>query len=245
MGQNKNNANIHYLLWRVLTGKNKAAQLSFMLVGHTKFAPDRFFGLFKRCFIRNYCSTIVDIERAVRESPTTQQNKAQLVASPDGKEKYVTWYQWSSFLSQYFKPIPNITSFHVFRVSASCPGVVFACEYSDSSEVQYVLLKNPSIQTIDPSEMPETKEAKGLDAKCQWYLYDQIRPLCASTLQADFTCPKPTIPRPTSDTTTLHVPAEIPSVSTQPEATPMGSEKITNLPWQETSKMYYLWGMWA
>ena len=103
---------------------------------------------------------------------------------------------------------------------------MFACEYSDSSEVQYDLLKNPSIQTIDPSEMPETKEAKGLDAKRQWYLYDQIRPFCASTLQADFTCPKPTIPRPTSDTTTLHVPAEIPSVSTQPEATPMGSEKI-------------------
>ena len=74
--------------------------------------------------------------------------------------------------------------------------------------------------------MPETKEAKGLDAKRQWYLYDQIRPFCASTLQADFTCPKPTIPRPTSNTTTLHVHAEIPSVSTQPEATPMGSEKI-------------------
>ena len=66
VGQNKNNANIHYLLWRVLTGKNKAARLSFMLVGHTKFAPDCFLGLFKRCFIRNYCSTIVDIERAVR-----------------------------------------------------------------------------------------------------------------------------------------------------------------------------------
>ena len=127
----------HHLLWRVLTGKNKAAQLPFMLVGHTKFALDRFFGLFKRCFIHNYCSTILDIQKAVRESTSTQQNKAQLVASLDGKEKYVTWYQGSSFLSQYFKPILNITSFHVFRVSASCPGVVFAREYSDSSAVQY------------------------------------------------------------------------------------------------------------
>ena len=47
-GQNKNNAVIHYLLWRVITGQHKAAQISFMLVGHTKFAPDRFFGLVKK-----------------------------------------------------------------------------------------------------------------------------------------------------------------------------------------------------
>ena len=42
-GQNKNNANIHYLLWRVMTGRHRTAELSFMLVGHTKFAPDGFF----------------------------------------------------------------------------------------------------------------------------------------------------------------------------------------------------------
>ena len=32
VGQNKNNANIHYLLWRVMTGRHKEAHLSFMLV---------------------------------------------------------------------------------------------------------------------------------------------------------------------------------------------------------------------
>ena len=48
VGQNKNNANIHYLLWLVMTGRHKNASLSFMLVGHTKFGPDRFFALFKR-----------------------------------------------------------------------------------------------------------------------------------------------------------------------------------------------------
>ena len=56
--QNKNTANIHYLMWRTLTGRHKAATLSFMLVGHTKFAPDCFFGLFKRCFIRSSVCTM-------------------------------------------------------------------------------------------------------------------------------------------------------------------------------------------
>ena len=62
MGQNKNNANVHYLMWRTLTGRHKAATQSFMLVGHTKFAPDRFFGRFKRCFIRSNVSTMFNID---------------------------------------------------------------------------------------------------------------------------------------------------------------------------------------
>ena len=55
----------------------------------------------------------------------TQQNKAQLFISLDGKEKYVRWYQWSSFLSTFFKPIPHITSYHNFLVSADHSGSVF------------------------------------------------------------------------------------------------------------------------
>ena len=41
VGQNKNNATIQYLAWRVLSGKHKSITLTFMLSGHTKFAPDR------------------------------------------------------------------------------------------------------------------------------------------------------------------------------------------------------------
>ena len=193
VGQNKNNANVHYLLWRVMTGKHKAAHLSFMLVGHTKFAPDRFFGLFKRCFIRSNISTLHDIERAVTESSLTSQHKPQLAASIDGKERYVTWYQWSCFLSQYFKHLPNITSYHSFRVSATSPGIVFAREYSDTPEIQFNLLKNTQIWRIDADAMPDIIEPKGLDAKRQWYLYEQIRPFCQSTLQADLTCPHPIV----------------------------------------------------
>ena len=122
MGQNKNNANVHYLMWRTLTGRHKAATLSFMLVGHTKFAPDRFFGSFKRCFIRSNVSTMFNIDRCFKESSLMQQNRSQLIASVNGKNKYVTWYQWSDFL-KYFKTIPN-TSYHNFRVSSTNPGIV-------------------------------------------------------------------------------------------------------------------------
>ena len=47
-GQNKNNAMVGYLLWRVLTGLYKNIILSFMITGHTKFSPDWCFGLLKK-----------------------------------------------------------------------------------------------------------------------------------------------------------------------------------------------------
>ena len=42
--QNKNNTMTSYLAWRVMVGLNKSCELCFMLPGHTKFSPDRFFG---------------------------------------------------------------------------------------------------------------------------------------------------------------------------------------------------------
>ena len=41
VGQNKNNMVVQYLAWRVIAGLSETIELSFMLVGHTKFAPDR------------------------------------------------------------------------------------------------------------------------------------------------------------------------------------------------------------
>ena len=48
VGQNKNNAFIFYLLWRIITKKEKSITLSFMVAGHTKFSCDRYFGLIKK-----------------------------------------------------------------------------------------------------------------------------------------------------------------------------------------------------
>lgn len=52
VGQNKNNCMVQYLVWRTLTGRHTNITLSFLPVGHTKFAPDWCFGLFKRAFRR-------------------------------------------------------------------------------------------------------------------------------------------------------------------------------------------------
>ncbi|XP_018795554.1 PREDICTED: uncharacterized protein LOC108973021 [Bactrocera latifrons] len=47
VGQNKNNTVLSYLQWRLARGLNKTILFNFLLTGHTKFAPDRYFGIFK------------------------------------------------------------------------------------------------------------------------------------------------------------------------------------------------------
>ena len=44
-GQNKNRYLMGYLMWRVLTGLHREIKISFLPVGHTKFASDWCFGL--------------------------------------------------------------------------------------------------------------------------------------------------------------------------------------------------------
>ena len=50
IGQNKNNATIQYLAWRVSTGRHRHIALSFMMPGHTKFVSDCHFSLLKKAY---------------------------------------------------------------------------------------------------------------------------------------------------------------------------------------------------
>ena len=44
-GQNKNRFMMYYLAWRVMVGLHDEITLSFLLVGHTKFALNWYYGL--------------------------------------------------------------------------------------------------------------------------------------------------------------------------------------------------------
>ena len=59
-GKNKNRYMMQYLTWRVMVGLNNIT-VSFLIVGHTKFAPDWCFSLFKRAFRRTRVGCLDDI----------------------------------------------------------------------------------------------------------------------------------------------------------------------------------------
>ncbi len=81
-GQNKNNALMHYLAWRTMVTRHETIQISFMIPGHTKFAPDRFFGVFKKKFRFANVETMLDMARVVRSSTDQAFNIPQVIVDP-------------------------------------------------------------------------------------------------------------------------------------------------------------------
>ena len=193
VGQNKNNTLLYYLLFRVLMGYHKSITLSFMLAGHTKFAPDRFFGLIKKTYRRTKVETIGCIARVVMSSSVIGANIPQLIMDQSGDWE-VLYYDWTAFFEIYFKDLKGITSYHIFRVTSDHPGRVFVRQHSQAQETAVVLMK----RMPQSSDFPQQIVPEGLDLKRQWYLYEKIRPFCSSNLAADLTCPKPLECKPTS-----------------------------------------------
>lgn len=175
-----------YLMWRVMTGLSKEVTISFLLVGHTKFAPDWGFGLFKRLFKKSNVATIQDIAEVVQKSAVV--NHPQLIGDYDGST-YVKFYNWSNIFDDYTIAIKGITKFHHFRMSSCTPGYVFVREGIEDPEKKINIIKN---NTWMPSQdtMPPLIDPPGLPLERQWYLYNKIREFCPDEAK-DLVCPKP------------------------------------------------------
>ena len=99
------------------------------------------------------------------------ESKAQLISSPSS-EKEVDVHQWTAFLQQFFKTIPNILKYRKFYFSAAKPGVLVVQEYSDTAKLAVDLLRvDYQVLTVG---MPKPIPIKELDLHRQWYLYEQI-----------------------------------------------------------------------
>ena len=78
VGQNKNNPMIQYLAWSCFTKRSSSCSIHFMLVGHTRFSPDQYFGMIKRKYRKTSVSSISQLSKVVSESTDTGMNKIQL-----------------------------------------------------------------------------------------------------------------------------------------------------------------------
>lgn len=188
VGQNKNNAVLGYFAWRVMTGLNRTIQLSFMIPGHTKFAPDRFFGQIKKLYRRTSISTFSDIEEVVKSSIVNGRNIPQATVNIHTGERYVTWYNWSEYISRLFRSFPGISKYHHFTLDASEPGTVFAKEFAHSDEIQYKIALSDHVPS---GELPTEIIPLGMSAERLQYLFDNIRRYCSTDEAAKLTCPAP------------------------------------------------------
>ena len=132
--------------------------------------------MLKKSYKVNFISSLYKLAGMVDACSSTGVNKAQLVATHDGRI-IVPVYDWSTFLEQYFKKITNITNFHHFRFTEDEPGVVYCKESVSSPEQRFVLLKNGAV--IPPvAVLPEQIKPEGLSEERKDYLYREIRQFC-------------------------------------------------------------------
>lgn len=172
-GQNKNNYFLWYLAWRIATELHQSIKYSFLIAGHTKFGPDRCFGILKKAYKVSFILSIYELARMVDTSSNTGVKKAQLVTTHDGRV-IVPAYDWCTFLGQYFK---NIKKFHHFRFSKDEPGVVYCREYLTSPEQAFALLKDGAV-IPSVSVLPQKINPQGLSDERRTYLHREIRQFC-------------------------------------------------------------------
>ncbi len=194
VGQNKNNAVLQYLIYRVLTGKHKSVTLSFMLVGHTKFSPDGYFGLIKKRYRRSKVYTYDHLADVVNSSTTGRFNTCQSYRAGQGCE-VVQFRKWSAWLGQIFKKLPEITKYQHFR-TVNRLGEIFVKESVDAKEKKFVLLKK-DVGEFDGKlrKGPPVHPPNDLSPQRQWYLYEMIRPHIPNEADKESTAPKPEVPK--------------------------------------------------
>ena len=179
-------------MWRVLTGLQREITISFLMVGHTKFAPDCCFGVLKRRFRRERVNCLDDLAAVVEASSTS--NTVQLVGQEDGTS-YVNIYDWTSFLAPHFKRIPGMKQYHHFEISSDMPGVLKLKLFADSTQASLTLLCDNWAPSAD--DLPSAIPPPGLSVERQQYLYHSIRPYCTADTQ-DVVCPLPVLQEDTT-----------------------------------------------
>ena len=167
-------------------GLHKSIQLSFLVVGHTKFSPDWCFGLLKQKFKRSSVNCLDELVDVVNESAVV--NRAQLVGSQSG-EVIVPTYNWAEYLGSQFEKIHGIKSNHHFLFSSLHPGTVRVKQYCESEEITHLILKDQAWRPT-AAELPPVIHPTGLSIDRQWYLFQKIREFCSVDTR-DLVCPFP------------------------------------------------------
>ena len=184
-----------YLAWHVTVGLSKSCELSFVLPGHAKFSPDRFFGMIKRKYRSTNVLSLAEIAQMVEESTQGVQNRVFVIGDEHPSQSF-HYYDWANFLSNYFKHIPLITSYHHFHFSQEYPRQVAVCEFAETEEKKIDIL-NPNA-VVNETALPATLSPSGYLKNLKQYLYDEIRRFCDEQYQ-DITCPEPFQKRPLTD----------------------------------------------
>lgn len=132
----------------------------------------------------------LQVAESVHKSSKNGHNIPQIVQDQD---KPVVFYDWKTYLQNFFKPLKNLTRYHHFQFHADNPGWIEVKERNSGNPVSVNVLKG----NVQPTagQLPDVITERGLDIGRQWYLYESIREFCSSDAAKDAICPRPVLPK--------------------------------------------------
>ncbi|CAG8771849.1 12952_t:CDS:1, partial [Ambispora leptoticha] len=138
-GQNKNNSAIQFCQFLVMMGYYESVELNFMIAGHTKFSPDRNFGMIKKKYRKSTIYSKEQFVEVVNKSSPQGLNKVKCYENGKG----FNYYDFK-VLEKYFVKLPSLAKYHHFFFSADKPGIVRVKEFVNSPFEEFNLLKDDS-----------------------------------------------------------------------------------------------------
>jgi hypothetical protein len=110
-GQNRNRYVYSYFINRILAGHHDEISWNFMVVGHTKFSPDRGFGLIRQALERFDAYTVPDLMRMTNQLGSDRSYNCR------GMEAVVSEFRdYRSTISRPFKQLKGIKSLNIGEI---------------------------------------------------------------------------------------------------------------------------------
>ena len=210
---------MQYLAWRVLCGLSRKIEISFLLVGHTKFAPDCNFGLLKQKFRKSVVGCLDDLARVVDQSAHT--NHAQLVGREDGTT-LVDQHDWKGLFQPFFRggAFDGIKSLHHLVFSSATKGSAMVRESCNAEEETRPLLKKDHQGWKPlPTNLPAVLPPPGIPRERGRYLFEKVRPYVPDYCK-DVVCPPPLSQPATAHLITTCQPTSSPPATPTPSSSP-------------------------
>ena len=170
-GQNENKYVMGYGAHLINTDRYKEVEIHFLPVGHTKFSPDGFFGLFERIFRRSNLDLPIELVSHVGNSVKKSTTLLKGVAETDWD-----WKNWKSFLEPRYSDVKGIQGSYHFRLSKTAnKGVVLEHSALDGINEEEVVLEYRFKRST-----PAAQEKRL--AKAQLHLTQEVVPVSGLSL---------------------------------------------------------------
>lgn len=184
-GQNKNKFVLQFCEWLVMMGYFESVEIAFLIVGHTKFDVDTWFGNFKWKWIQSRAD---QLKHVCRIAAQTKNTSVVLVGDEQGNA-YVPQYDWSEFFEGGDTDVvKNIKQYHHFRAEVERPGIIVHRLNIDAPEESTSIYRDT--YKFDMTKFPKVFQPPGLPATRQKYLFKKIRPYVKKASK-NILCPRP------------------------------------------------------